>query len=96
MREKYFTHIPGLNPTVLLQILRPKRKQTKRVLTKNFYSPQSKISIFLEVGIETKLFPDSLLGNFVMDTRQNQKQTPLFLSLPCFWKLSYLPGGDPS
>ena len=30
---------------------------------KMYYRPQSKISISLEVGVETKLFPDSTLGN---------------------------------
>jgi hypothetical protein len=40
-----------------------KRKQTKRVLRKIYYSPQSKDSISLEVAVETKLFPDSALGN---------------------------------
>ena len=28
-----------------------------------YYSPQSKESISLEVAVETKLFPDSALGN---------------------------------
>ena len=40
-----------------------KRKQTKRVLRKIYYSPQSKASICFEVAVETKLFPDSALGN---------------------------------
>ena len=32
-----------------------KRKQTKRVLRKMNYSPQSKDSIYLEVAVETKI-----------------------------------------
>ena len=41
----------------------PKRKQTKRVLRNIYYSPQSKDSISLEVGDETKNFTDSAFGN---------------------------------
>ena len=41
----------------------PKRKQTKRVLRKIYYSTKSKDSISLEVAVETKIFPDSDLGN---------------------------------
>jgi hypothetical protein len=35
----------------------------KRVLRRIYYSPQSKNSKSLEVGVETKLFPESALGN---------------------------------
>ena len=37
----------------------------ERVLRIIFYSPQSKNSISLEVGVKTKLFPDSAHGNFL-------------------------------
>ena len=40
----------------------------KRVLRKNYYTPQSKDSISLEVAVETKLFPDSSLGNSLCNT----------------------------
>ena len=56
----FIGHFNTRNSTVCVfpYLLYPKakRKQTKRVLTKIYYSPQSKISISLEVvGVETKL-----------------------------------------
>ena len=38
-------------------------KQTRMVLRNIYYSPQSKNSISLEVGNETKILPDSAFGN---------------------------------
>jgi hypothetical protein len=59
------------------------RKQTKRVLTKIYYSPQSKISISLEVGVETKLFSDSAFGNSLCNSWYKTKlENPLFFSWP--------------
>ena len=60
-----------------------KRKQTKRVLRKIYYSPQSKDSISLEVAVETKLFPDSALGNSLCNSGYKTKsETPLFFPGP--------------
>jgi hypothetical protein len=70
----------------------PKRKQTRRVLTKMFYPPQSKISISLEKGVETKLLPDSALGNFLCNSGYKTKsEKNLFFSMPLEIKL--LPWG---
>ena len=60
-----------------------KRKQTKRVLRKIYYSPQSKESISLEVAVETKLFPDSAFGNSLCNSGYKTKsENPLFFSWP--------------
>jgi hypothetical protein len=61
----------------------PKRKQTKRVLGKIYYSQQSKDSISLEVAVETKLFPDSNLGNSLCNSgnkTKSEKTTFFFLA----------------
>ena len=52
-----------LSSPFYLVLLWAKRKQTKRVLRKIYYSPQSKDSISLEVAVETKNFPDLGFGN---------------------------------
>jgi hypothetical protein len=55
----------------------------KRVLRKMYYSPQSKNSISLEVGVETKLFPDSALENSLCTSGYKTKsENPLFFSWP--------------
>jgi hypothetical protein len=55
-----------------------KRKQTKRVNRKNYYSPQSKNSISLEVGVETNLFQIQLLEILyvLVDTRYMASHAP--------------------
>ena len=61
-----------------------KKKQTERVLRKMYYSPQSKNSISLEVGVEKNNFSQiQLLEIFyvLVDTRQNQKKK--IPGLPC-------------
>ena len=61
----------------------PKRKQTKRVLRKIYYSPQSKSSMSWQVGAESKLFPDSALGNSLCTSGYKTKsEKPLFFSWP--------------
>jgi hypothetical protein len=46
-------------------------------------SPQSKDSISLEVAVETKLFPDSALGNSLCNSEYKTKsENPLFFSWP--------------
>ena len=77
----------------------PKRKQTKRVLTNIYYSPQSKTSISLgvpnwEVGADTKLYPNSALGNsliVLVDASQIKKK--LFSWPPMPLKIYLLPWG---
>jgi hypothetical protein len=61
---------------------RAKRRQTKRVLRKMYYSPQSKDSISLVVAVQTKLFP---LGNSLCNSENKTKsENPLFFpGLPC-------------
>ena len=60
-----------------------KRKQTKRALRHFYYSPQSKNSISLEVGDETKKFPDSAIGNSLCTSECKPKsEKPLFFSWP--------------
>jgi hypothetical protein len=73
----------------------PKRKQTKRVLRKLYYSPQSKDSISLEVAVETKLFPDSALGNYLCNSGNKTKsEKPLFFSWPPMpLEIELLPSG---
>ena len=71
-----------------------RENRLKRVLRKiYYYSPQSKDSISLEVAVETKLFPDSALGNSLCNSGYKTKsETPLFFpGLPC-----YHPRGDPT
>jgi hypothetical protein len=47
------------------------------------YSPQSKDSISLEVAVETKLFPDSALGNSLSNIGNKEKsEKTLFFSWP--------------
>ena len=60
-----------------IDVAQPKRKQTKRVLRKIYYSPQSKNSISLEVAVETKLFPDSALGNSLCNSGYKTKSEKL-------------------
>ena len=72
-----------LSSPFYLVLLWAKRKQTKRVLRKIYYSPQSKDSISLEVAVETKLFPDSALGNSLCNSGYKTKsENPLFFSRP--------------
>jgi hypothetical protein len=67
----------------LQQQVHSKRKQTKRVLRKMYYPPQSKDSISLKVAVETKLFPDTALGNSLCNSGNKTKsEKPLFFSLP--------------
>jgi hypothetical protein len=55
----------------------------KRVLKEIYYSPRIKNSIPLEVGVETKLFPDSALGNSLCTSGYKTKsENPLFFSWP--------------
>jgi hypothetical protein len=61
-----------------------------------YYSPQSKEdSISLEVAVETKLFPDSALGNSLCDSGNKTKsEKPLFLSWPSMpLEIELLPQG---
>ena len=60
-----------------------KRKQTKRVVRKKIL--QSKNSISLEDGVETKNFPDSALGNFLCTSGYKTKteKNLVFPGLPC-------------
>ena len=61
----------------------PKRKHTKRLLAKIYYSPQSKSSISLEVVVETKPYPDSALGNSLCTSGCKPKsEKKLFFSWP--------------
>ena len=63
-----------------------------------YYSPQSKESISLEVAVETKLFPDSALGNSLCNSEyktKSEKKPKVFLASHAP-KLSYCPQGDPT
>ena len=50
-----------------------------------------------EVGADTKLYPDSALGNSLCTSgcKPNLEKKSCFPGLPCPLKLSYCPGGDP-
>ena len=50
-----------------------RENRLKRVLRNIYYSPQSKDSISLEVAVETKLFPDSALGNSLCNSGYKTK-----------------------
>ena len=64
----------------------------KRVLRKIYYSPQS---ISLEVTVETKLFPDSALGNSLCNSWYKTKSVkkPLFSWSPMLLEIKLPPPG---
>ena len=67
-----------------MYVLQRENRLFKRVLRKMYYSPQSKNSISLEVGVEKNNFSQiQLLEIFyvLVDTRQNQKKK--IPGLPC-------------
>ena len=51
----------------------PKRKQTKKVPLKMYYPHPGKDGILLKGKVETKLFPDSALGNFLCNSGYKTK-----------------------
>ena len=81
-REKYIVYIH--------------KEIRQRVLRKIYYSPQSKDSISLEVAVETKLFPDSALGNSLCNSgnkTKSEKPLSFFSSPPVPLEIELLPPG---
>ena len=79
------------------QIMRCGQREN-RVLMNIYYSPQNKSSISLEVRLETKLYPDSGLGNSLCTSEckpKSEKKT-LFSWPPMSLEIVLLAGGDPT
>ena len=79
---------------LLLAVFVSKIKETKFILRNIFYSLPSK----KEVGEETKLLPDSAFGNSLCNCAYKPKseKNPSFSWPPIPFKLSYIPGDDPT
>ena len=73
----------------------PKRKQTKKVPLKMYYPHPGKDGILLKGKVETKLFPDSALGNFLCNSgyKTKSEKNPLFSWPPMPLEIELPPPG---